>query len=951
LEEIRVLKESYQATQGEFVDAAREMDSMKAQVERLQKVLESSDSRALESSKELDQTREILSTAEARVNELEASVRACVVERDEAQAHLESTQQLLEEERQKAARAEESLIEALEGKRRSDEKAYQLDELQISLAEATNKVTLLEDRLKSQEEDLTVSRSSENMLKARVKFVESQMEQASRQTETLEAKLAEATKELKSRSDELINVHDLVESSNSRLNEYKQKVNDLEEELESKDTMLAQSLATTEEEGDRLTSELEELKRAVQELTVAQEEAEEKLKAAEQSQSNANNIATELEDLKQENIELKQLLASSNTSVEEARAAAQTADAELEKKNRQLEEAQDRLSELQEELRELDCPNEAEGRIREVLEQKLQLEAMLEKEREDRQRSEEELKRLMGEEQRILIQEAEQTMSELREETARLQEALKNSETEAYTARQLKEELQDQYDLAVQRANKVQERIAAMESENSSLRRASNRQNTEKESEIASLTTDLQKMTDARDSALRVALDHERRLELLEQEKEDKQRELASVLETMSRFDVPGIEAENQRLQSEIENLQSRLAVAMNTQKENVASTGELTNLRAQLAQMQKNIRTKDERIKRLEQVKLTKEKVAAFRKLKVRFSPSIFYVLEAIFPFPYHFHYYLLFQVDNAEYEQKLRALEEELSVLRQRPASSDGPEDSEITSLRFHKEALEKKLRKFAKHCQRLEDERASILHAVQSSKPVELDEADLSKAFVALCDKIASLEKECDSLSNIENRASSYMVEVEQLRSHNSLLQGQVTDQRSKVDRLLRAEVELKETVAQLRREREDLRRAADQARGNASTLENERRRLQYLERENLQLMNDLKTAKKQQQSMKAELNVLRAQSIDDSVEMPKPKSQSIRKSSRNQDCSSPNRPPMAPHPSTKENSENALNDNPTASKAVPPITSSRTRRAPGLAEAFEPEQENTQECKNQ
>jgi uncharacterized protein (UPF0335 family) len=274
---------------------------------------------------------------------------------------------------------------------------------------------------------------------------------------------------------------------------------------------------------------------------------------------------------------------------------------------------------------------------------------------------------------------------------------------------------------------------------------------------------------------------------------------------------------------------------------------------------------------------------------------------------------------------------------------------EDQEISELRFDKEALENKLRKYLSHCQRLEEEKAGILDVLRSSQHGDIFDGDISKTVVSLCDKLASLEEECGSLSKSENKASFYLKEVEQLREANGTLQSQISESRNKVDHLIRSEVELKEALTSLQRERDEFRLKADRAEGNVESVENEKsRQVRYLEQESLQLMLDLKAVKKQLLNTKAELNMLRAKAMDDNTmdlsgltAPPAPNSQVRSK--------------IKPHhhaTSTPMDKENSVNVEKVASsvKARRAFGSIRKpRRAPGLGESFEQTEENTQECK--
>lgn len=294
-----------------------------------------------------------------------------------------------------------------------------------------------------------------------------------------------------------------------------------------------------------------------------------------------------------------------------------------------------------------------------------------------------------------------------------------------------------------------------------------------------------------------------------------------------------------------------------------------------------------------------------------------------------------------------RIKSLQSQLS------SSSSGPEDSELTKLRFDNEALEKKIRKFAVHCQRLEDDKENIIQTLGLKNPGD----DISKAIVTLCDKLASLEKECDSLAKSESSASASLAEVEQLREKNSSLKTQIAEYQKKIDKVVRSEVEQKEAVATLRREQEELRELAERARGNAESVESEKEgQLRYLEQENLNLIVDLKAAKKKLQDMKAEINMLRAQGagmLSDSVPFPPQYEREASKTSTGNQSRGGTPATKRPKTPAKEK-ENATNSHAKKSaKSKPPRdNTSSTRRSDqrfGLGDAYAASEENTTECK--
>ena len=275
-------------------------------------------------------------------------------------------------------------------------------------------------------------------------------------------------------------------------------------------------------------------------------------------------------------------------------------------------------------------------------------------------------------------------------------------------------------------------------------------------------------------------------------------------------------------------------------------------------------------------------------------------------------------FQNEADQYRKELAVANKTISDLQakvirvSREAGSYGTD--EMASLKFDKEALETKLRKYAAHCQFLENEKAQIIDAIKSVHVCDVHDGDISSAIVALCDKYSSLEEECDALISAEKRASSYLIELDRLREMNSHLESTFADTKNKLESLAHSEAELrrklqdaKEKVESLRSERDSLK----DERGNVADLESEKaRQVRYLEQENLQLMLDLKNAKKQLKSTRAQLDAMRLKIDDDTVDLGGIASQALEASRpERKDVQSIDPNPMSPV--DKENAqENAV-----------------------------------------
>ncbi len=207
-----------------------------------------------------------------------------------------------------------------------------------------------------------------------------------------------------------------------------------------------------------------------------------------------------------------------------------------------------------------------------------------------------------------------------------------------------------------------------------------------------------------------------------------------------------------------------------------------------------------------------------------------------------------------------KLEAAERLIETLK---ASTTNNVMKDIADLKFEKELLEKKLRKFAAHCKLLEEDKANIVAALRTCRNIDCNpRSDVTSAVITLCDRLTSLEKEISSLSDDRARHSTMPSEVENLRQEKSSLQAQISELQSNLEKLQRSHAELL-TKANLYEKLSD--------EGSLEATEKVRR----LEKENLQLMRDLKVWKSQYKTVKAELESQRLQAFDDATEVIMPR----------------------------------------------------------------------------
>ena len=114
----------------------------------------------------------------------------------------------------------------------------------------------------------------------------------------------------------------------------------------------------------------------------------------------------------------------------------------------------------------------------------------------------------------------------------------------------------------------------------------------------------------------------------------------------------------------------------------------------------------------------------------------------------------------DNVKFEEEIAKLgKENASLLAQLQSSVlDSEFRTELAELRFDKEALESKLRKFASHCQRLEDDRAAMTDVLRScSMDLSDFDGDINEAVISLCDRLVSLEEGSSRARSTESEIS--------------------------------------------------------------------------------------------------------------------------------------------------------------------------------------------------
>jgi len=190
-----------------------------------------------------------------------------------------------------------------------------------------------------------------------------------------------------------------------------------------------------------------------------------------------------------------------------------------------------------------------------------------------------------------------------------------------------------------------------------------------------------------------------------------------------------------------------------------------------------------------------------------------------------------------------------------------------------------LETKLRKYATHCQHLEAEKTSIADILKACVNEQIDqpEENIAEAVAYVCDKLKSTEEECIALANSEGKIVSCMMELDRLRGDKTNLEQNLSETHNEVVSLRESKNDLKKNLQStekkmisLEKQRNELQKMVRNAKGNAADLKEEKgRQVRYLEQENLQLMQELKHAKKEVQKVRTEFEAFRDEETYNSV----------------------------------------------------------------------------------
>lgn len=235
-------------------------------------------------------------------------------------------------------------------------------------------------------------------------------------------------------------------------------------------------------------------------------------------------------------------------------------------------------------------------------------------------------------------------------------------------------------------------------------------------------------------------------------------------------------------------------------------------------------------------------------------------------------------------DFQEQLLVAKQELSQVQLNNKENENPkvDEPELCTLKLKSQTLEKKLRKYVAHCRHLEEEKNAIAAVVKNT--ITDDDSNLnadknfSGAIIYLCEHLNELEEECDVLRQAEKKASSCLLELDTQQEANSNLHKTVSDTNNKVKILLQKEMEtqgqLKDAKRQFSLANEQcskLKHIADNARDSVTALEFEKgRQVSYLEKENLQLLDELNLKKTKLHKVMAERDAQQYCDNDDQLE---------------------------------------------------------------------------------
>ena len=590
---------------------------LQAQKDSLVKELEEATAEQAKSIKSLEESKSKISELQQSMSQAQETNVGASKELEEARNAWEKAEAAIEEIRQKQSALDFQLEEfncnkvALEAESGSASAEIQLLnskvcelELAVEAAErSTNEKSNELAALESQQELLQVELESSSLVKENLLKVQQERDEALTMLQLKEAKIEEMVAEKKNIVVTIEELQKTIALGNEAL------------------MSSSQNLKTVELEKRAVEDRLGLISQELTDTVAAKKKAESLIFAKDAA-------ILELESNKD---------ANTNELLQQARDAAIAADDELAEKEKELQTVRSRLTMCEEELNYLldKAPSPVNGQLSdsELKERYEKLDAdylllsdMLGKERTAREESEKELKRAMGEEQRLLIQEAEMRMETLRTRISELEKKLTESETDAYTAREANEKYRDEAKRLEKAATKLNREIDALKEDNQEVKRSKADFEEETSAKISKLVSSGNAIKAELYASKQTVMDLTERLRASTSIEESATRETNMWHERAADLErqLQALEEQNATLQEELQKVKSNIE---NTRP----SSSDSDALAVKVKVMKKELASKDNRIKKLEAVRLTKDQCIALKKQKVRNSATCLPIMNEV--------------------------------------------------------------------------------------------------------------------------------------------------------------------------------------------------------------------------------------------------------------------------------------------------------------------------------
>ena len=158
-------------------------------------------------------------------------------------------------------------------------------------------------------------------------------------------------------------------------------------------------------------------------------------------------------------------------------------------------------------------------------------------------------------------------------------------------------------------------------------------------------------------------------------------------------------------------------------------------------------------------------------------------------------------------------------------------------VEQLQDELKQCENKLRKYVAHSERLEHDRNVVLEVISSCKnlPGDVVGNSIGEMVTSICDRLVSVEEECDALATSETKASEYLAELDSLRAKHSALEYQIERQTENDSGLTESLEKTKSSlnrandkIKQLTKDKELLKSMAESTKCSMNELQTEKRR---------------------------------------------------------------------------------------------------------------------------